>query len=582
MAGPIDAAGSATPGGLRQRLLMRASEAKRLRHGWEEHFRLLGEYVLPRRSRFDASARSGRGPLDNRKILNSRGTLALRTLQSGMQTGITSPARPWFRLIPQDLDLVGSGDVRAYTGTVERVMRQFFQSTGAYNALHTGYGDLGLFGTDAAILDEHPKAIFILRQQVPGEFWVIPNELNEIDGLYTETWMTVEQIVGRFVYEGDPMAEPDWTRVTTTVKSLWERGQRSETVLVSRLIEPRKHRDPERLTPENRPVASIWWEQGADHDRVLRNSGYSYNPVIASRWYKQGMEPYGRSPGMDALPDVRQLQQQERDKAEAIQRMNRPPMNAATELRNHPFSLLPGAVNFTDSEAGLRPAYKVDPPIQHMRADIAETEARVNEAFYADLFLMLASSDRRQITAREIDERHEEKLIGLGPVLELQHREKLRPLILTTYDILRRRGLLPQPPDVVAGQKFRIDYISMLAQAQRAVETGSIEQLAAFVGNFAAVDPLVLDKIDRDKTIDEYAQMLGSPAGMVRDDDEVRRIRAQREQQQQQQQQLEQATQIAPALKDGAEAARVLSEASAPRTTAPRDVLNRVGLGGVG
>jgi hypothetical protein len=35
--------------------------------------------------------------------------------------------------------------------------------------------------------------------------------------------------------------------------------------------------------------------------------------------------------------------------------------------------------------------------------DIAEVQGRVKQAFYADLFLMMAESDRREITAREID-----------------------------------------------------------------------------------------------------------------------------------------------------------------------------------
>ena len=34
---------------------------------------------------------------------------------------------------------------------------------------------------------------------------------------------------------------------------------------------------------------------------------------------------------------------------------------------------------------------------------------------------MMAESDRREITAREIDERHEEKMPVLGPVLERLH-----------------------------------------------------------------------------------------------------------------------------------------------------------------
>ena len=50
----------------------------------------------------------------------------------------------------------------------------------------------------------------------------------------------------------------------------------------------------------------------------------------------------------------------------------------------------------------------------------------------------MAFSDRRQITAREIEERHEEKLLMLGPVLERLNDELLRPLIDRTFNIMVR------------------------------------------------------------------------------------------------------------------------------------------------
>lgn len=563
---------------LKDRLVRRAVGMKNYRQDFNDHYRELQELFLPRRGNFDEGApRSRRGKKVNQRILNSSGTLALRTLQSGMQAGITSPARPWFRLIPAELSMRQLGAVRTYTNDVERVLRQYFQSTGTYNALHVSYGDLGLLGTDAAVLDEDLEGGFVLHQLVPGMFWLAANGRNEIDTLYMEDWLTVEQVVGRFVYRNNPRADPDWSVVSQTVKNLWDRGNRYEDVHVARMIEPRKERDPDSISADNKPTASVWWEIGASGTQLLRNSGYDRNPLIASRWYKEGMDVYGRSPGMDALPDVKSLQVMEREKAEAVRRMNRPPMNAPTSMRNSPFSLLPGAVNFTDDQNGLRPAYENNSPIHHMREDIRELEDRVDEAMYANLFMMLSNLDRRQITAREVDERHEEKLIGLGPVLELQHKEKLRPLILGAYSILLKQGKLPETPKELDGQTLTIDYISMLAQAQKAVATGGIERLFAFAGNLSAVKPEVMDKLDADMAIDEYSEMLGTPSRIVRDNDDVAVDREERARAMQQQQQLENATAMAPAMNQGAQAAQVLSQAA--NTDSPRDVLRRIGVG---
>src|SRR5207248_10610807 len=124
----------------------------------------------------------------------------------------------------------------------------------------------------------------------------------------------------------------------------------------------------------------------------------------------------------------------------------------------------------------FRAAIDVRLDLSHLAADIAEVQGRVKEAFYANLFLMLADSDRREITAREIDERHEEKMLMLGPVLERLHDELLDPLVKRVFNIMTRNGMIPPAPRGVRLQHLTVEFISMLAQAQKAVATGAIER----------------------------------------------------------------------------------------------------------
>ena len=259
--------------------------------------------------------------------------------------------------------------------------------------------------------------------------------------------------------------------------------------------------------------------------------------------------------------------------------MNRPPMNAHSDLRNSKFSLLPGAVNFmADPNKGLRPAYDVNPQLGPLAEDIDRSKDGVWSAMYADLFMMISQLDRRQITATEIDERREEKLIALGPVLERLHFEKLKPLVERLFNRVVESGTLGPPPEELEDQELEIDFVSMLAQAQKAVATGSMERFAGYVGNLAGAVPEVLDKFDTDQSVDEYADALGVPPGMVRSDDEVAELRAQRQKVQQAQMQAEQAVQVTKAAQQGAQAAKVMSEADGPRGGAPGDVLAKAGL----
>jgi hypothetical protein len=138
------------------------------------------------------------------------------------------------------------------------------------------------------------------------------------------------------------------------------------------------------------------------------------------------------------------------------------------------------------------------------------------------------------------------------------------------------RNLLPPPPVEIEGTELKIEYISMLAQAQKAIGTGAIERVASFIGNLSAVKPEVLDKFDADQAVDEYADMLGAPPSIIVSDDDVEQIRAARAEAAAQAQRAEQAAAMAPAVKQTAEAARVLADTDAGGN---RNLLQTLGIG---
>ena len=302
---------------------------------------------------------------------------------------------------------------------------------------------------------------------------------------------------------------------------------------------------------------------------------------MATAWQLSGDDHYGLSPGQIALGDIKMLNLEQKRKLEAIDKMVRPPMTGPSSMRNNPASLLPGSITYVDDPTGkgYRAAMEVNLSIGELQADIRETQDRVNRAFYADLFLMLANMEGIQPrNTFEIAERKEEKLLALGPVLENIYNDQLEPSIDRAYAILARRGELPPPPPELENQTIKIEYVSVLAQAQKAVSTGSIERGMSLVGNLAGVRPDVLDKIDADKTVDTYFEYLGVPPSLVVPDDEVKAIRENRARQQQAAQQAEMAATMAPAAKAGAEAATLLSGAAdAPGGAG---LLQRLGIAG--
>ena len=577
-----DEAGSAvgyTQGqALRKELENKVQSLKTLRQPFESHFQDLADHMLPRRLRLNE--REKEGAKINQKIIDPTGTYALRTCASGMMAGITSPARPWFRLTTANKQLREDNEVKAYLGETEMVLRERFQHSNLYNAMHTGYADSALFGTSVAVVNQHPKFFMNTTQLLMGEYWIGCDDIGLIDTVAIRQPLTVHQVVAKYVFNGNPYAKPQWDRVSKRIKNLWDKDQYNrDTLTVWQCIYPRMERDGRLYRADNKPIASVHWLDGGGDEKtagVLRNSGFDENPIIADRWDVMGSDFYGRSPGMDVLPDLRMLMVEQRYKGEAIQRNVRPTMIAPTALEGMMPSMLPGVTIYSDTPDGVKPAYEVNTRISELSEDIKDVQERVREGLYANLFNMISSLDRREITAREIDERHEEKLIGLGPVLERVHFERLNRLIDRAYAMADRAGILPPVPRKLRGEEIKVEYISMLAQAQKAVATGGIERLWAFAGNLAAIDQTILDKLDGDQTLDEYAEMLGVPTTIIVPDGKVAERRQQRSQQVQASQAAAMAKETMPAVKQGAEAAATLAEADKDGNV--RDLLTRIGL----
>ena len=546
----------------------RAQEVKRVRQPWEAIWREIADYIEPTRLRLQTK---DEGAMSRRMILNSTATLALRTLKSGMHSGITSPARPWFRLATFDPGMKDFGPAKTYLGAVEMRMREVFQSSNLYNAFHTSYGDLAQFGQPCGLLVEDDQSIIRMMQLVPGSFWIVRDETGRATTVYRTFRWSVQRIVARFGYDKCPHR----------IRTAYDTAKYDDVYDIWHAVEPRMSRNPDKSDKPNKPYLSNYWLDGGDEgDGLLEESGFDSNPIIAPPWELSGDDHYAISPGHIAVGDVKGLQLETKRKWEAIDRKVRPPMTGPTSMKNNPASTLPGSITYVDDPTGkgYRAAMEVNIDLSHLVADIKDVRDQIREIFYADLFLMLQNLDGIQPrTQFELAERKEEKLLALGPVLENIYGGQLEPVIDRTFAILNARGELPPPPPELRGKDLKIEYISILAQAQKAVATGAIERGAAFVGQMSAVNPEAIDKLDVDEAIDVYFDYIGMPPSIVVPDDKVAEMRANRAQEQQAAKSAEMAATVAPAVKQSAEAAAVL--ASAQDNPGAGALLQSLGIG---
>lgn len=543
----------------RQRLEKKRAHLELERTSFEPHWRELGAFIRPRRQRLEILD-SRKGDPRNHRIIDSTATHDLRTASSGMMSGITSPARPWFDLSADGVDMVEPGPATSWLYQVTKAMQEGFRRSNFYHIMPAMYEDLLTFGTAVVYREEDFDNILRFEIVPLGRYAISKNSRGVVDTLSRTFLMTTRQLEDKFGIEN----------VSPAVKSLLEQGRTEEWVQVVHIVEPNKNHDPSKVEGEYKRFASFYYEISMHNqsplqthlpltnDKFLRKSGYDTFPFYAVRWSTNGEDVYGTGcPGMDALGDIKQLQLGERKLLHAIEKMVDPPLIGPTALMNTSVSVLPSAINYMDvrdGQQGLRPVYEVALRVAEMEQKQEQVRQRIHRAFFVDLFLMLTQSDRREITATEVQERKEEKLWALGPVLEGLNKDLLDPVIDDMFSTMMKQGRLPEPPEELQGQTLKVEYVSVMARAMKMVDLGSMDTFLGAVVQIAQADPSALDKINIDQALDLYGHMTGVPAGVLYSDEEVATIREAKARQIQQQQQVQQMQSMASAAKDASQA----------------------------
>lgn len=528
----------------RKYVTQRLESLRSERTSWLTHWREVADYILPRRIRWLISPNDKkRGQGINTKIVDPTGTLAAQVCGAGMMSGVTSPARPWFRLRIGNFSSEGDSEVSTWLYEVENRMGYVLAQSNIYNCVAAAHEDDVVFGTAVVWIDEDFEDVVRGFNPMLGEFFLAVDERNYPSTLYREFTLSIRAIVAKFGEENCP----------EEVRNLYKQG--GNNLDAERIVCHACEKNFNYYVNKKFSYFSCYWLKSAPEDEVLELKGYYEQPFGVFRWNVMSNDAYARSPGMDALPEIKQLQHETNRKAQAIDKMVAPPLVGDIQLRNQPTSLLPGGVTYVNgaSKVGLKPIFTVQPPIQEMVGDIQEIQNRIRSIFFNDIFMMISQLDTVR-SATEIEARREEKLIMLGPVLDRLQNEALDPIVDRVFGIMLRGKLFPPPPQSIAGANIEVQYISMLAEAQSASKTVGIERLLGFIGTLAAGDPSALDRFNSDEATKEYARALRVSPKILRDDKAVEQMRAQRNQE-------TQAASILQQTQAGAEAARTLSEA---------------------
>ncbi len=513
---------------LRIRKLERWARLETERAPWFSHWQDLTRHINPRSGRYFPSQRNESGRHLYNLILDNTPTKAVRTLAAGMMTGASSPASPWFKLRTADPDLNDFHPVKLWLEDVVTRMMAVFSNSNTYRQFHTMYEELGTFGTSVSIiLGSFEKVIHHFPSPV-GEYALALDYNGRVDTMYRRFERSVGEVVREFGI----------LNVSDSTKRLYETNHLEAAVEILHTIEPRRIRERQRADSLNMPFESCYLETGGESGQaessniataLLRVGGFNRFPVVAPRWIVNAGDVYGNSPGMTALGDIRQLNQEQLRKGQAIDYQTKPPLQVPSQLKDRDRETFPGGVSFYDQASphgGIRTAFEVNLDLNALLEDIRDVRNRIDAAFFGDLFLAILNQPPQDRTTKaEILARQEEKLFQLGPVLGRVENEMLEPTIDMTFARMDDAGMIPPPPPDLLGRPLGVEFVSILAQAQRAAGLGAIDRWVEGQIIVGQSKPEALDKINTDALANVKADRLGVDPRIVVSDEDAEALR---------------------------------------------------------
>lgn len=490
----------------------------------------LADYFYPRSVRFLAKNVNKTNKRRNKKILDSTPITAVRNFSSGMMSGATSPAQNWFKFKIRNYNMENDYEVKSWCAQVEKLMRDAFNASKIYTKLPIIYKQLGVFGFAALSLEPDYDDIFVCKVLPIGSYRYAKNYKGQVDTFVREYSETAKNIVEQFGEDN----------VSDAVKNANKENPLAYFELIH-FVMPNPNFDTTKAWAKNKKYISVYYEKGSTENKFLSESGFDKFPYVVFEAETNGEDVYPSDcPGINALPDVKQLFEMIKEYAKAIKKIVSPPLKGPAKYKDRTISTLPEAYtpDADDGSEGVRPVHEVNPRILELSQQIETMKNTVKEHFYNDLFAMILNTAERGRTATEVNELKEEKMVLVSPLLEQIHTG-LDLIHCWCFEEFLRVDILPKPPEQIQGGELEIEFVSTLAQAQKVQKIASMERFSTFTINLAnTLDPMLRGKINGSKMIDDYADFANIDPSQINPTEYVEQMRIAQEQKQQQQEQL--------------------------------------------
>lgn len=462
----------------------------------------------------------------DKDIFDSTMEMSNIILAAGLSGYMTNASQRWFELRPRDEGLLNQPDVAKFFVNASNILYSVLATSNFYQQIHESYLDVGAAGYSGLIVEEDPTDAVRFSARHPLELYFLEDDKERVNYVYRKVYFTAWQA-----------AEKWGANCCEAVSRSIEQKEFNKKILFIHHIRPRHIRDVAKKDGANKPFASYW--ASFEDKKIIEVGGYDEMPIMIHRFYKNSEDPYGYGPAWVSLPEAKMLNKAVELWVSRAELDLKPPLITEHDGMIGTINLRGGAINY--QRRPLTQGKAIEPLIIGTQYEmgmtfINQTREIISKNFFVDMFLTLLN--KPNMTATEVMERSQEKMLILGPFIGRLQNELLNPIIIRTFNILHRKHLLGEIPEVLDGREFDVVYVSPLAKAQRAAQARDTSTFLSIIGQMAQFTPDVLDNINTDEVVKKFVKMLSVDPDVLYDSDVVEAIREAKQQAAQQQQMM--------------------------------------------
>ena len=527
------------------------------RRNFESYWQTLHDYFYIESQDVNKTYSAG-NELDPSQLWDSTTLESADVFASGFMNYLTPPTSKWSRLRHRSPELSANKNVGDFFENVMDEVNFALNRSNFYDQMFPSYKSSGVYGTSVLFEEEDPDDDIRFYNIPLKQVCVVEDARGRASKYFIEFEYTANQAAGKWGQEN----------LSTEMKEEIKNGQGDSTKHKFLLYIGTRHaREIQKQDKKNLPIEATWLD--VKGRMIVEESGYNEFPAFCHRFDKRPFIPWGFSPAMKALPFARILNAMAKTNLRTMMKHTEHPIAVPHNAFLAPFNMNPRAINVYKKDA-MQDGKDIfafgnygDPSVGLQSVEYYS--GKVKTLMYTDVFLAF-SNITKDMNNPEIMERINEKMTMLGPAVGRYLDEVISPIVHRTIGVLYRRGKLPDAPqELLDDPGYEIDFVGVLAQAQRRAELNTLVTGLTMIGNMAQYAPEVLDKINPDRVADEVWSITGAPVKVLRDDDEIQQIRDGRAQAAMQQDQMAQVHAGSEIAKNAGQAEKSFAESKAKK-----------------